>query len=271
VPIGFIEHLTKSIFFEHSKHCYVAIFTAYFDASGKPTSTVLCFGGFVSRPEKWDKFEREWKDIISQEGVSYFHMTDFASSEDEFKGWRGQSQRRRIFMDALVQCLNRRTNKGFCTSVIAKEYNELNQTYMLHEFIGDAYTFAGASCIGALKTWAIKKNVPVGNILVLVEEGDERQGRLINTIRKEGFKAATQPKMEAHAFAGGDLVAWKNRTGLHNAAFGKVETVEDAENIMRSLDTIRGIVHRNGAYGKDELTVLCERAKIPKRSTIKLP
>jgi hypothetical protein len=53
----------------------MADFIAYLDDSGSPDDGI-CLGvaGFVSRWDKWISFEEEWRGILNEYGVEYFHM-----------------------------------------------------------------------------------------------------------------------------------------------------------------------------------------------------
>ncbi len=54
----------------------MAIFSAYFDASGTKRTKVLTVAGFVSRASKWDRFNVEWSAIfVGQKEVASLHMT----------------------------------------------------------------------------------------------------------------------------------------------------------------------------------------------------
>jgi hypothetical protein len=57
----------------------IAMFTAYFDASGTSKATVITMAGFVSRVNKWERLEDEWPQPLPS-GITSFHMTDFVSS-----------------------------------------------------------------------------------------------------------------------------------------------------------------------------------------------
>ena len=70
-------------------------FSAYFDASGTKRSPILTVAGFVGRASKWERFNREWNEILVREGVGFMHMTEFVSSRSEFSSWKGQTDRRR--------------------------------------------------------------------------------------------------------------------------------------------------------------------------------
>ena len=71
--------------------------TAYFDESGThENSAVIAFGGFISTPERWERFQDEWRGLVKDEyGLDYFHMAEFAHSTGQFKAWTDETMRRK--------------------------------------------------------------------------------------------------------------------------------------------------------------------------------
>ena|GEM_PF-1084239 len=261
------RHLGKLIFFgKYRDSMPMAVFSAYFDASGtKKEHPVLTVAGFVARVKKWNRFDAEWSAILAEEKVTSMHMTDFASSQGEFVSWKGQTDRRREFISRLSKCIHKNTNKGFASSVLLPDYREVNVEFMLSEYVGHPYTLCARACLGALAVWAKKKKVRTEEMLVAVEQGDEGQGELIRMAASDPFTVIPLPKHKARAFQAGDVAAWKIRTLLQNAIYGRVESEEDAEKIMRSLDPVRVIVHRNRGYDKAALRKLCIDKRMPRR------
>src|SRR5438309_2061938 len=100
-----MRHLAWSVFPSgYRRNIPAAMFTAYFDAAGTKRKAVLTVAGFVSRVNKWARFEREWRAILDAYEIRHFHMTDFASSANEFNSWRGQTARRRELIERLALC-----------------------------------------------------------------------------------------------------------------------------------------------------------------------
>jgi hypothetical protein len=121
---SFIEHLARSVLFSqytgNEPLAMITGYTSYCDASGHPDQhPVLTVAGFVSSVEKWSRFDVEWNLILESEGITRFHMTDFVSNQEEFAvGWKGQTKRRREFIERLAKCLKRNVNKSFRTTLI---------------------------------------------------------------------------------------------------------------------------------------------------------
>jgi hypothetical protein len=225
----------------------------------------MAFSGFVSTPKKWDRFTREWNAILAREGVSALHMTDLASSGKEFKSWKGDTERRRKFISDLAVCIKRHTNKGFSSGIYIDDYNQVNRDFMLAEKIGQPYTLAGYSCLGALRAWSLNKDVRNSDILVLVEQGDEDQSEFLNLADADGFKATRAPKAYTPAFQAADLIGWKCRTVLQDARKKQPSTEEEADRIMRSLDPLKGSVQSNKGWNLESLCQLCVEKNFPRR------
>jgi hypothetical protein len=243
----------------------MAMFTAYFDTSGNRRTSVLTVTGFVSRVEKWDRFDRDWKAILSREGVAIMHMTDFASSQKEFSGWRGQTERRRKFIADLSACIQRHTNKGFGSSVLTEDFDKVNARYRLAESAGSPFAMSVRACLGGLTKWAKRKHISTDKLLVAIESGDEDQSELIARARQDGFKVVPLDKSDVTAFQAGDVAAWKFRTAIHNITYGPIAQIEDAHNIIRSLEPMKRLVQNNGLYDEESLLALCEKAGVHRR------
>jgi hypothetical protein len=265
VAYNCLHHIVRSILLsEYRDNVPIAMFTAYFDASGTKRKTVLTVAGFVSRINKWTRFDEEWKEILDAYGVSRFHMTDFASSGGEFQGWKGKSFQRREFIEKLVSCIKRNTNKGFAASVIVEDFNRVNEEYPLAENAGLPFALCARTCTGMLKKWAMRKNLDFGRIMVFFEDGDEDRGDFQARAKIDGFRIRSLSKDDSRVFQAADLAAWKVRTAIHGAF--EAGNREDAEEILRSLDPIQGILTKSGVFDAAALRRLCVKACAPKRS-----
>ena len=76
------------VHYKSSEERTLAVLVAYMDESGIHKDAAVCaIAGYVGSSEEWKKFEYRWKQILSREGVSQFHMSEFESGHGEFKGW----------------------------------------------------------------------------------------------------------------------------------------------------------------------------------------
>lgn len=224
----------------------IAMFSAYFDASVDKDKRIVTVAGFVSRLNKWERFAKEWMQILSvNPRVSYFHMTDFASSRQGWEEWNGKSEMRAKLVSDLVACIAKNTNKGFADTVATTAYEQANAQYMLREELGTPYAIAALACLGGLKKWALRKGVDYRRISVLLEEGDGHQYDLIRRARTEGYNAVPQGKQNLRMFDACDLAAWKSRT-IVDDSFERLLWQQDpdsAPRILASLNQLEKAVH----------------------------
>jgi hypothetical protein len=230
----------------------------------------MTVAGFVSRVQKWTRFEAAWRANLPST-VSMFHMTDFVSSKNGWEGWRGSehSVRRVKLIETLVSCVKANTNQGFAGSLRMEHYRQVNREYQLEEKLGSAYVFLAMGRLARLRVWADKKKVDYRKILCVFEEGDQGQGDLIRRARLEGANAVPQSKAEIRAFDACDLAAWKARTMIDDAWERELYLTdpEAAERILGSLSQLEKIVRGQevGMYSAEALRKICEHLKIPKR------
>src|SRR5207253_2267536 len=81
-PYDAWEHLCADAFDEHERGI-VALVTTYFDATynhPNPNSTrplIHSMAAYVAIKPYWDAFRRDWKRVLREFGIDYFHMTEF--------------------------------------------------------------------------------------------------------------------------------------------------------------------------------------------------
>ena len=237
MPYGLVRHLALACLRGKGPK-YMVVFRAYFDATATPDKSVESVAGFVSRVHKWERFEKQWRDLLP-ETVTMFHMTDFVSSRGGWESWKGaeHSKRRAELIEKLASCIKLATNKGFAHTLRASDYAECDRAYALSEYYRRPYVILGLACLGSLANWANKKGIPKKNILCIFEDGDEGQSRLIELARADGFNAIPQSKRDIRAFDACDLAAWKTRTLVHDTWERELQ-MKDRESAVRIINTL---------------------------------
>jgi hypothetical protein len=132
---------------------------AYFDETGSGSDFDCKFCGMtgcLSIPTMWDEFDPKWKAILDSEGLEYFHMTDFAASEGQFKeGWKDNEPRRRSLLSRLWDVLEEAM--PFFIGVVIPMEHYRDKMHELHQaLIRDAYYVAYKHCldhIAGLLSW----------------------------------------------------------------------------------------------------------------------
>lgn len=267
-----LRHIARSVFFSGWRKAYIAVFTAYFDASGTPRTRVLTVAGFVSSVGWWDRYDVEWKRLLATVPAQQFHMTDFVSSQGPFGLWKGRSIRRAKFFAELVRCICKNTRKGFAVSVQISDYNKVNQQYQLRERLGSPYSFCGLVCLAQVREWAKKKHIDLSRIRFLIEDGDEDQQDFIDRAKQENFNLSAESKQAIRAFDACDLAAWKSKTAIDDTWNRKLHLTDpsSADRIKRSLDQLETFVSPeiHGMYTRNSLLKCCFLLKVPKRSGV---
>jgi len=80
-------------------------FSAYFDASLGDGITVVA--GWLGTTVAWESFDVDWRILLAQYDVPYFHMREFAHSTGAFKEWKGHDGRRANFLRKAVDIIGR--------------------------------------------------------------------------------------------------------------------------------------------------------------------
>ena len=161
---------------------------AYYDAGGAQSDTygAITVVGAVSTEKKWDRFEREWDQVLLSEGVETFHMTDFFHSKNCFEGWGGpnQEERRDAFLAQLISVMKQGVLKCFSLTLLLEAYQEVDREYVISEAFGHghprsgAYAVCAGSCMSILSEW-MASEYPNAQILHTHEHGDTGQGALL--------------------------------------------------------------------------------------------
>jgi hypothetical protein len=273
---SFTEHLARSLLFSaYSDEAMIGMFTAYtayFDASGHPDEhKVMTVGGFVSTVKKWGRFDTEWTAILQSEGVTAFHMTDFASSNGEFTAWKGQTERRKNFVRRLEACIKRNVNKAFRSSLVIPHYDEVNAIYKLEEAMGRPYAACANECLMGMSLWIVSKNINPKHVLCFFEDGDKDKGSFQEIAKRTGWYHPWPKflcKHEAIAFQAADFSAWKYRTAFQESLKAN-HTHEKAKRLFDSVSGIIGIPHGgSGIHRKEHLLQFCHMTNVERRARV---
>jgi hypothetical protein len=75
--------------YRKGKHRGVLVLQAYFDESGDEDRPFVCMAGCVADGKDWEKFEKDWDDILVAYGVSQLHTAQLMcyQPQEEYAGW----------------------------------------------------------------------------------------------------------------------------------------------------------------------------------------
>lgn len=246
----------------------MAFFTAFFDASGHsddPVNKVMTVAGFVSTIDKWIKFESEWNAILKAEGIAIFHMTDFVSSQGEFSvGWKGATDRRRVFIERLSACLSANVIKSFRSTLVIADFNKVNRQYKIEERLGRPYAFCAMMCAYTLRQWADRE--PASKpLLYYFEDGDADKGNFDAWHeRTYGERPRFQNKRQAVMFQAADFAGWKMRSAVQGSIKAN-HTLAKGQQLLKSVAVLNTIPKEAGVVTEGVLLQYCSAYKVPKR------
>ena len=245
----------------------MAMFSAYFDASGHPSDRkVLTVAGFVSTVKKWTRFDVEWSAVLNSEGIDSFHMTDFVSSRGKFAiGWKGKTERRRLFIEKLAGCLKKNVNKSFRMTLLLDGYNKVNSIYRLEETFGRPYTLCSMMCSHTLRQWAKKKDAQ-SNLLYYFEDGDLDKGEF-EEFHKAAYKVKPLflEKSRAVAFQAADFAGWKIRNSVQESIKSD-HSLEKGIRLLQSIEMLKSIPKAAGVVNGERVLQYCQLGKVEIRN-----
>ena len=208
---------------------------AYYDASSKEevSDRPLVVAGLLADQPHWEEFDREWERVLTDEGVTHFHMKDFMPSWGEFSSWRGNEARRDGFMRRLIGLMHDYELRAFTYRIFPRDFNAVNSEYALgREYASGAYAVAAHGCMREVDLW-LQANHPDAGVYHLVSKGDTGQGDLVN-LRVRMLQAYGDCPMQVlpakndrgewfHPFGACDLVAWEHRAAIERMTGGRFE------------------------------------------------
>ena len=253
-----IEHVAKAFFFDRWSESLMGVFTGYFDVSGHPDGTdVLSVGGVVANAGQLARFEKEWKKVLADYGVSSLHMKHFAHSTGEYAAWKGDEGRRIAILSKLIAIIKARVRHSFVCSIYMPDYRAIDKVNGIRA-VHSPFALAGCTCIRRMQNWATAKGFDPNKLVFAFEDGDADQSNFAQAARRDhGVNPVFMSKAQAVAFQAADLLAYE-----HLKANGKVvpaSGVYAMEDLRHPLQALYAIPNGEGSedwclYEKPEIT-----------------
>ena len=149
--------------------------TAYLDESGTHgDSAAVSVAGYLSTPDRWVEFSREWTDVRERFHIPFFHMTDFANSAKQFAGWDEEMKRERLPL--FLNVINKYTiaSVGFVLPRVAFDYLISHDTA---DYMGGPYGLLAAKVFMEVGTMMCLTGVR-GRVMYYYEDGAEGKGQV---------------------------------------------------------------------------------------------
>src|SRR5688572_19652048 len=204
----------------------MAMFIAYFDASGHPDdkgpNPAFFVSGFVSTAEKWREFEAEWLALLAEYQIAApFHMTDFEAGRGQYARLKTDALACATFRSRAILIAKRHTRKGFSSGVVMSDLNRMFSQYDVPASVPrQPYPYCALHLYRLLGRWA-RNRVDAGDIRltdqlqIAFEHGDKHRGVLEKEARRRfGIAPLFLKKDGATAFQACDLLSWEHRRWL---------------------------------------------------------
>jgi hypothetical protein len=126
--------------------------TAYFDDSGtSPSNHVAAVAGYVGSVAQWERFNIEWKQLLSEFGVKAMHRSALESSKGEFFGWT--SAKKIEFIVRAQKIIKKRTYLPVGSAVIKADFDEVIPKRM-REHAGGHFGWCVTETLALANRWA---------------------------------------------------------------------------------------------------------------------
>ena len=202
--------------------------TMYLDESYShpPKPLIYTVAGYISEDSRWREFEKHWSGALSDEGLEYFHMSEFAQRIHIYQSW--SEDRRRRVVTKLHRIIHENTLADFSISVVVKAFNEVINPD-IREGFGEPHVFAVIGCMKSIAAWindsALKKQERIfytfeqgsthGSALRKVFERFLNDDRQCEMYRLEGFAFRDKKEMPLQA---ADVLAYENMLEMRRLA-----------------------------------------------------
>ncbi len=122
--------------------------TAYLDESGHSKDTnFVGISGIVAAMDKWEIFEEKWQAVLTEYGLDYCHMSEFAHSVGQFDGWDKDESKRRRFLAQIVNIIDETEGKIFSSVVDNVEFKKRGESLQMAV---DPYYLCFQDCLKAI-------------------------------------------------------------------------------------------------------------------------
>jgi hypothetical protein len=205
----------------------MAIFNAYFDASGHPDATgdgsALFVSGWISTVEKWAKFERLWLDLLAENGLQPpFHMTDFQAGRRQYKAIRRDETRFRAFKNTAIALMTRYTHKAFSVGVVIPHLRRFYAEYQVPPELPyqKPFPWCAMQSMRLVYKWmnnrlAAGTAKPTDKIEIIFQHGDKDRGEFLEAAELVYQNRPTiMGNLAAVPFQACDYLAWEHRHWL---------------------------------------------------------
>jgi hypothetical protein len=177
----------------------------YFDDSGTGANdSVVVVAGYIASLLQWQRFDQEWRSLLSEFGVRVMHRAELENFRGEFVGWT--PAKRDVFVQKAQRIIRRRTYVAIGIAVIKSDFEKIIPE-TLKRFYGGAYGFCAILCLARAKRWfdKAKQKDPIDWVFEAGTAGSGQIGHLLDAIYAK-VEMRNDFRLGRWTFAGKDVV-----------------------------------------------------------------
>ena len=169
----------------------VLVLEAYFDESGSSLDQhpILVLGGYVALFEQWLAFSGDWRLVLRNYGVPYFHATELPSRHSKLFGHLSNEQKK-AFVGDLIAVIGKYVDMGVCIIMNPDDWR-LATTDTFRCKHGSAYGICMELLLMLASVSLRKPGEEPQRVSVFLEDGHKNAGDAI--LRASYYKADTEP------------------------------------------------------------------------------
>jgi len=202
----------------------MAMFKAYFDESGTHRgSASVAVAGYVSTVDQWERFEQEWRGVLDDFCLEFFHMTDYENRQGPYKDMDDFRRKRLIERFSIV--IKRRVRVPISAAVAITEYNLASQQNISLARVSP-YTFCALQCLARVGEWADRYSYddPIDYVFEAGAGYNKELSRLNEEListeaRKKHYRfdgLTTADKKQMHPLQAADFLAYEHYKEMNN-------------------------------------------------------
>jgi hypothetical protein len=167
----------------------IAVLEAYIDESGSHDDNLLVIAAYISQVERWVSFSQEWKKILTNYSLVYFHMKDFRNPKS--RAYRHLTVRdKEDLLGALIDVIHRHVLFGVSFLTSPRWYDQCT-TPAYRNRHDSCYSMSVHGCLAVAFRLLHRLDAGTETVGIFVEEGHKNDREVIETLGE--LKRQTDP------------------------------------------------------------------------------
>ncbi len=234
-----------------SQGIVMVAYEGYFDESGDfdVGPKIFCVAGYFFTSDAAKTMDVDWRKVLSDHSLPYFHMVDCAHGVGVFKE-KSKDERIEI-AKKLIDLIKRGVLAGF--SVLTKaEY------FSASDDEPDEYSSCVSTCVTALRSF-LEIHRLSGDIAYFFETGHENRGRaykhIAQRLKSTSASISFAAKQKVCLLQAADILAWQSAKYVKDRFFGTQPARPPRKDFMSLLEIPHTLAYVTTTNGERSLVV----------------